>query len=333
MPDISAKTWSRFVTTNFCVTAEIMSCIHEFEFGNHHVSVKLPLPEYADRDEQYDDVATVASSRADTEEVLTYLVRKVDIEIAVQELISVPEVALLKPLKQIEHFSEEQQKVADKVCGRYSELAERAFQYWLEMIRWASGAAFIGQPGISGSGSGWPTYLMDSATNHRVWTSRVVIAVQREPEVTKEHWELAAEHLRNGDRLPMHLRFLHDAVTSTRHEQYKKAIIEIAMACEIYLRYMVFKFIPEGTPKELVRYIEEANINKYASKFFKSLVDESQTSEYKKIEKEISSLMSRRNSYVHMGQMDDADSALCQRFINTTRELFKIQLSSSKNAN
>lgn len=333
MTDISAKTWTRFETTNFCVTAEIMGSIHEYKFENHHVSVKLPLPEHADRDERFDDVASVSSSRADTDEVLSYRVRKVDVEIAVPEPISVPEEALSKPPKQIEHFSEEEKEVADRVCDQHSELAERAFQYWLEMIRWASDSALIGQPSISGYGSGWSTYLMESVTNHRVWASPVAFTVYRESEVTKKHWEVAAEHLQNGDEIPMHLRFLHDAVTSTRHGQYEKAIIEIAMACEIYLRYAVFEFIPERTPGELVKYIEEANINKYASQFFRSLVDESQISEYKKVAKEISSLMSRRNSYVHMGQMEGADNALCQRFINMARKLFTIQLSGNENEN
>jgi len=333
MPNISAKTWTRFVTTNFCVTAETMGSIHEFVFEDHNASVKLPRPEHADRDEQFDDLATVSSSRADTEEVLSYRVSKVDVEIAVPEPISVPEEALSNPPKQIEHFSEEQQKAVDRICDQHSELGERAFQYWLEIIRWASGDALIGQPSISGFGSGWSTYLMESSTNHRVWASPVMFTVHRETEVTKEHWKVAAEHLQNGDELPMHLRFLHDAVTSTRHGQYEKAIIEIAMACEIYLRYAVFEFIPERTPDELVKYIEEANINKYASQFFRSLVDDSQISEYKKIVKEISSLMSRRNNYVHMGQMDDADNALCQRFINTARKLFTIQLSRNKSEN
>ena len=333
MPEISAKTWSRFITTNFCVTAEIMGFMHEFKFDNHHVSVKLPLPEHADRDERFDDVASVASSRADTDEVLSYRVRKVDVEIAVPVPISVPKEALSNPPKQIKHFSEEEKAVADRVCNEHSELAGRAFQYWLEMMRWASDSALIGQHSINGYESGWSTYLMESKTNHRVWASPVMLSAYRESEVTKVHWEKAAEHLQNSDELPMHFRFLHDGITSTRHGQYKKAIIEIAMACEIYLRYSVFEFIPEGTPSELVKYIEEANINKYVSQFFRSLLDESQITEYKKIAKEISSLISRRNSYVHMGQMDDADNSLCQRFINAARKLFTIKLSIGENEN
>ena len=99
------------------------------------------------------------------------------------------------------------------------------------------------------------------------------------------------------------------------------------MACEIYLRYSVLEFIPKATPKEFTTYIEEANINKYVSKFFKSLVPDPQISNYNKIKKDISSLMSKRNSYVHMGKIPGANSTLCRRFIGTAKELFKIKLS------
>lgn len=102
------------------------------------------------------------------------------------------------------------------------------------------------------------------------------------------------------------------------------------MACEIYLRYQVFEFIPETTPEDIKKYIEEANINKYVSQFFKSLVPESQSAAYKKIAKDISSLMSRRNSFVHMGQLYDADKDLCHRFINTAQELFRVSIRNDK---
>lgn len=326
MPNISAKTWNRFITTNLCVAAEVMGSIHEFEFENHNVTVRLPKPEHADRDERIDDVASLISYRSDTKEPLLYSVLKVDVEIAIPSEISVPDEVLSKPPNQFEHFSDEQKNAVDSICKQFSDLAEKAFQYWLDIIRWVSGYALIGQPSISDFESGWSTYIMENATNHRVWGESVNITVYLDSEITKEHWEKALEHLVSGDVIPMHLRFLHDAKASIRNGQYEKAIIELAMACEIYLRYSVFEFIPNSTPAQLKTYIKEANINQYASKFFKELVPDSQASNYKKIAKDISSLMSRRNSYVHMGLLDDADDKLCRRFTDMAEKLFNISL-------
>lgn len=324
MPKISAKTWNRFITTNLCVVAEVMGSIHKFDFEKHHVSVLLPKPEHADRGESFDEVARTYTS--DTKEPQLYSVAKVDVEITVPKKISVPEEALYNPPKQFEHFSEDQKQAADTVCEQLSGIGERAFQYWLEVIRWASNNAMIGQPDISGVKSGWTTYLMDSSTNHKVWAGTINFTISGDVGLTKKNWEKAAEHLQKGYPIPMHIGFLHDAKASTRNGQYEKAIIELAMACEIYLRYAVLEFIPKSTPKEMKTYIEEANMNKYVSQFFKGLVLDLQSSGYKKISSDISSLMSRRNSYLHMGQLHDADRMLCRRYINTAEQLFEIHL-------
>ena len=333
MPEISARTWTRFLVTNFNVSADVMGLAHEFDFHGYNVSVSLPQTDQADRDERYDNVATASTRRADTAEPINYEVLKVDVEIDVKNRLSVPSEALENPPKQFQFFSEEQTKAVDDICEQYSEVADRAFQYWLGVIRWATDYSLIGQPEISGPDSGWSTYILESSTSHRVWAGTTVIRVQLHREVTKEHWEKASERLASCEDIPMHLRFLQDAETSTKNEQYEKAILELAMACEIYLRYSVFEFIPESIHYELKSYIEEANINRFVSKFFKSMVPADRLSEYKKLTSEISSLMSRRNSYVHMGKLNDANKETCDRFIKSTRLLFTIRLSSPETEN
>jgi hypothetical protein len=328
MPDIAANSWNRYVTTHFCVKADLMGATHEFLFENHRVLVRLPRVEHADRDEnKYDEVARLSSYRGDSKEPLTFTIIKVDVEVDVIGKISVPDDALTKPPSQYEAFSVEQKKVVDEICESHPGIAERAFEYWLEILRWSSGFALIGQPEISNNRSGWSTYIFDKSTQHRVWGCGSITTINKGFEVSKDHWEIARAHLAKGDNLPMHLRFLHGAEASARNAHYEKSILELAMACEIYLRFSVFSFIPDGTPRELATYIEEANINKYIGKFFKSLVPREKQSEYSRLAKDISSLMSRRNSYVHMGQMDGADRERCRRYINAAKLLFTIKLS------
>jgi hypothetical protein len=333
VPDISAMTWNRFITRNLSVAAEVMGSIHEFCFENLQVTIRLPAREDAKRDEKSDEVARLSCWSSISNEPIAYDVSKIDINVIYPETISVPKEALSNPPNQYDHFSDQQEKTVEHVCNQLSGVAERAFQYWLEILRWVSNNAMIGQPDISGFESGWSTYLKVASTSHAVWGSSKPIIIYTQPELTKEHWKAAGEHLNNGDTLPLHLRFLHAAKTSTRNGQYEKSIIELAMACEIYLRYQVFEFIPESTPVELKKYIEEANINKYVSQFFKSLVPESQKQTYRKVATDISSLMSRRNSYVHLGELHDANEDLCLRFINTAEDLFKINLRIDKDEN
>jgi len=333
MPEISTKTWSRFITRNLSVAAEVMGSIHEFGFEGFHVTIRLPTQDDAKRGEAFDEVAGLIRWCSNTNEPLVYDVSKVDVNVIFPESITVPEEALSNPPNQYNHFTDQQKEVVENICDKLSGVAEKAFQYWLEIVRWVSNNAMIGQPDISGFESGWSTYLMDASTDHMVWGSSHTIVARFQSEITKEDWKSVGDHLKNGDTLPLHLRFFHDAIATTRNGQYEKAIIELAMACEIYLRYQVFEFIPEHTPEEFRKYIEEANINKYVSQFFKSLVPESQKSTYKKVANDIASLMSRRNSFVHMGVLHDANEDLCRRFITTAEDLFKIKLRIDQNEN
>ena len=267
-----------------------MGSQHQFVFENFNVSVRLPNIEAADRDKGYDQIASLSSSLSKTSEPLTFSVHKVDLEIEIPKNLNVPKEALNKPPSQYDAFNDKQRESVDLICNEYPPLAERAFDYWLDILRWSTSCSLIGQSQLSEKHSGWGTYIVDDSTDHRVWGCTHIFVVKREYEVSAEHWNTAQKYLSQNAELPMHIRFLHDADTSIENQLYEKAILELAMSCEIFLRYSVFKTIPDTLSTELHTYIEEANINQYVGKFFKSLVDTSSENDYKRLTKEISSL-------------------------------------------
>lgn len=100
MPEISAKTWNRFITRNLSVAAEVMGSMHEFRFEDFHVTIRLPAQEDAERDDRFDRVARLTSWRSDTSEPLIYDVARVDVYVIYQKLVSVPIEALSNPPNQ-----------------------------------------------------------------------------------------------------------------------------------------------------------------------------------------------------------------------------------------
>lgn len=326
MPNINIKSWNRFIIPNFCVSASVMGLAHQFIFDNLDVKIKLPPREHADRDFKYNDVASLESSQAETNEPINYNVKKVDVEISEPNQISVPLEALEKPPKQFQYFSEEQKAAIDKITEIHSSVAKKAFNYWLDILRWSSNNAFIGQHQIYGNDSGWSTHIIDKETNKMVWIESMVISFPFFSEVTSEHWSLAQSRLMKNQSIPIHFKYLHSAEESNRNQLFQKAIVELAMSCEIFLRHSTLEFIPKSTPPDLVQYIEEANINKYVTSFFKHLVPQSQQKEYKKIQKVISSLINHRNSYLHMGTMNVVDQKKCYEYIAAIKKLFEIKL-------
>ena len=326
MPDIVAKSWRRYAVIHFSVEPDLMGASHEFLFEQHRVTVRLPRRETVDRDEpKFNPIAFVKSFRAETNEPLEYLVAQVELEIHILGSISVPVEALVKPPCLYELFSIEQRKSVDDICEIHPPIAERAFEYWLEIIRWSSGFAVIGQPEIiERSVSG--TYIHDNSTNRRIWNCGQISAGQWGPLVNKQHWDKASTHLANGDILPMQIRFLHDAETSVRNGYYEKSIFELAMACEIYLRSSVFKTIPNAMPNSMVTYIRKASISQYINKFFKKLVPRENKEQYSLLAENILLLMTDRNSYAHEGRMYNVNLERCRRYVGDVKLLFTIPL-------
>lgn len=324
MPQIKAKTWNRLNVTNLYIEAQLIGQKHTFIFEGRKTCILLPTKEAANENRPRNDTAHAVEYWSATNEPTTYSINQVDIEIEILGKISIPEVALSHPPTQYEAFTKEEQLTAQEITKQHSILAERALEYWLEILRWTSGYALIGKPAISSVQSGWATYICSEEENKRVWGGSRPIVVPWNPPVKLLAWESASQKLVNNEKLPIHLRFLHEAENSIEHQQIEKSVIETAMACETFLRYTVLQSIPTSLQNEITKYIEEANINKYVTQFFKSLIPENQAEKYKEISRELSSLFSRRNSYIHMGIIPQTDNARCIEFIRIAKSLFAI---------
>jgi hypothetical protein len=303
-----------------------MGLCHTFVFEGREVAVRLPTIQEANRGDGFDRVAWKSSEHASDGQPISFVIEKVDVEVVINDELDVPHEAMTAENVNHPAYTAEQSARMKEVSDQHYAVSLRAFQHWLEVLRWASGQARIGQPSVSSIRSGWGTYLHEKNTGHRVWGNGETFYATLRSELTRPQWEAASTQLFKGEKLPMHLRFLHDAESSLMNAYFEKAILELALACEIYVRYAVFEHIPIGTPKEIVTYIEEANINRYISKLFRSLVQSKDESTYANLKEDLSSLISRRNSYVHMGKMDDPTADRCRRYVKAVKSLFQIKL-------
>ena len=325
MPSIFAKSSHRFATNNLCVATEVMGKSHEFEFEGLTVRIQLPTQDEAEKD-QDNEVAQIQGRKTETNLIVSFHILSVDLFVSLPNRINVPEKALTLPPKQIEHFTQEEISALDSITESHSQIAERAFTHWLQILRWCSDNPLIGLPKVEGSDSGGGARILESSSNKCVWIGTVWFLADLYDAMDCEQWEVAQVRLVNGRSIPLHLHFLHLARQSFRNGEFEKSILETALSCEVYIRYSVFEFMPEDLSEEMTAYIEEANINQYVSRFFHSLVPNDQLSAYKKLKKDINSLMSKRNSYVHMGSMNGATPENCKRFIRCAKELSQILL-------
>lgn len=318
------KSWNSYTTPNFGVVAALMGSSHHFTFDNYEVEIQLP---YETGESQ---CRAVSWRMIDSVKVATeYIVNEVQVSVVLKDQnVDLPEKSLSSNNIDHSHFSTEQQSQLASLLQSYSEVSKGAFLYWLNMMRWTCNDSTIGKSQPFSNESGWSTHLVSGDMNKRIYLSNPVIQVTLKAPVSVAQWYKVQQKVTNEMDFPMYVKFMFDAQESMRLNYVERAIVELALACENYLRYSVFSLLPDSLRQDFVEYIEEANINQYLNRFFKNSFDNTylKSVKFKDLKSDISSLLSKRNKYMHMGKMDGATTENFVRYLKSTQHLFTLKI-------
>lgn len=298
---------------------------HTFERGGNEIQVTLPKLSALSDEFRSHGMASVGSSRAADGAVLDYEIHRVDVRTDASMSILVDPETFNRAPKAYELYTQQEQDEFENICDRHLDIAKTSFEYWLSVLRWKLEDHRIGRVQIVGAESGWSTYLEDVENSHDLWAARLMYSVPGYRVVKRHEWAEIEHSLQLKESPPTHIGLQHDAQENISHRDYRSALIELAMCCEIFLRSMVLKRLPKSFPENLVGAIEELNINQYVTKHFRNLVIEKDRDEYKKLSNELSSLFDKRNKLLHMGNSEGATREQCERFIRTAKQLLAFE--------
>lgn len=318
------KSWNRFLTRHFAVPPDVIGSQHEFDFQNASVLLKLPTLDQVDRPKRADDVATISIRRSSDDEPIEITIHKVDVEVTADFSFPIPPDALTRNANAFDLFSEDQQKQLETAADRHQERAEGAFQYWIRIMRWTCDDYRIARDSVSGFSSGWSTDLVDVETEHRVWGQCLTSCVPGSRRVNKAEWTKVQEKLTAGLLPPIYIELMHDAQAQLDLGDYRRALLDMAVACETYLRTIVLRGLPAALNAKLVGYIEEGNISQFINKFVPEFLDETAKQEFRRIKSDLFSLFETRNKLMHLGSTEGVDHEVCERFIAVTEKLLAI---------
>lgn len=317
-----ATSWNRFLTRSLSVNPEIMGLKHKFQFEKNHIEISIPDTSKVTSNHDGSDIATVSSRWASNNQPIDYDIHQVDVITNRGCSIAINPEALKKPPNAYDLYTQAEREQFQAHCIDHELLAIRAFEYWLSILRWRLDDYRIGQPEVIGNSSGWSTRLEDRESKKTIWVQTALITVQGSKKINLEEWNDIQNQLTLSKSIPIYVSLKHDAEASMKHGDYARSIVELAMACEVFMRFMVIDRLPNELKQNLVEAIEELNINQYVTKHFKSLIPEANLKEYGPLSKELSSLFSKRNKIVHIGKNEGTDRENCIRFIGVTNKLF-----------
>jgi hypothetical protein len=304
---------------------------HEFEFAESRIIITLPnISEVGDVNSNQPKAVCQAWRPVNGEYIPSnYDIYRVQIKVISNAAPAIHPDMLNLNINQYDLIDKEEQQVLDDLGDSNFNIAVAAYEYWLAVLRWKTGDHQIGREDTIGNAAGKTPRLYTVDTEKAVWASMVVINFGASHKTTLEEWEASEVALKNNEKVPEHIILLQDAQENHQRLDYRRSLIDIAIACEIYLRFKVLSSMPEDLLPSLRVVIESMNINQYATKFFPEILDPDGKATYKSLIKELGSLFDVRNKIMHMHNNDRATSEQCVRFIELAKNLFQLDLNIS----
>jgi len=304
---------------------ELLGCSHAFPFTGARIELTLPgIDRVAERNDGHVSV-TPGSRKASDGSVLEFNVHRVGVTADLGRATLIAPESLERPPVLYELYEESERQCMKKLCQEHQASSEAAFQYWLSVLRWKLDDYRIGRSVQLKHESGSGTYLHDQESNHPVWTSGGVRVVEGRRVMDATEWGAVEVHLQTEKAPPIYASLRLDAEESLFHRDYRKSLIELAMACELFLRQMVLQRLPENLSPSLVETVEELNINQYVSKHFLAILSEAGKREFRGLKPELESLFSKRNKLLHMGKTEPAAEDNCERFLRIAVRLHRLE--------
>lgn len=330
MADISipVSSWNRFLVRNFRIEPRLAGARHEFTYDHCKVLVQLPSNKYLPKEPFEGEILSFNTYReSDGEIIPVYLrVHVVDITISCSEKIVVNGEIANHPPNAYNIVPKSQQESLDVLAGSHSLMAEKVFDLWIRILRWKSRDGGIGRPRVIGHESGWGTHLVADSDGKQIWNFREPeILWIGEPVVTAEIWNTVESAIQSDKQPPVFIELMYDAVEHVRLGDLQRATVDMAVACECYLRKLVTESLPNGLTNSLSGYVDDANIRTVLTKFIPDLLNDEERQHLKRIESRLHKLFNVRNDILHTGRNQALSANDCAKFLDATRALIDIK--------
>lgn len=116
-----------------------------------------------------------------------------------------------------------------------------------------------------------------------------------------------------------------DAIEHIKSGDLQRAIVDMAIACETYLRKLVADNLPDSITKSIVEYVDNCNIRNVLTKFVPELADEGEKKTLKTITSTLHHLFDKRNDALHTGRVSEVTLPECYRYLKATKRLLQLR--------
>lgn len=331
--EIIASTWNRFLSRSLVIEPELIGKSTEFKYDNRKIKISIPteaidklwkevdLPSFDEEDKRLAILAWREEEVGRTPtQILVYFV---DMTLEIPERLRIKSELLSRPPNASDILNQEEQSSLDNIAISNGKIAEAAFEYWLRVLRYESRNWSIGRPSVKSHRSGWGTYLFAHIERKRFWNANIPVSVPTIPEkvINSDIWSSTEKSLQDGIDSPLYFAIYFDGIEHLMLADYQRAIVDFAVACEVFMRSKLAKLIPSSLTNPLAKYILEASAFRVRTQFFPELLSPIGMRTFKGLSKDLEKLFESRNKILHSGISDGSSISLVSRFQQTTARI------------
>jgi len=172
---------------NFHIKPILAGTVHHFEMDKFAIIVRLPKRPHPSSMSKYDEYAPITCNSwknlSNRMLPIEFNVYRIMIEVDGGGECSIPADSIGKV--NVSLFSKFKRNQLDAQANRLKETADKAFDYWLSILRWRSGNPYIRPPFGRNESLNFGTYLLDNNTHKRFYSPGHSFTVHSTSPITR----------------------------------------------------------------------------------------------------------------------------------------------------
>ena len=306
--------------TKLEIAPSLVGSSHRWPFDNKEAEIRLPQkPEWRDGILGNDKISCGSFRRYGTRlQPLVFDIHSVDLMILLPGKRVIPNETLGRVSD--EGFTKRQRSSLDRLCEDVASMSDKAFEYWLRVLRWVTMNSKIGQPSVIDNQSGWSTHLLDETSGQPFYASGQTYLVPAQYPISKREWRRAQELLHCAEEPPIWVDFLFEAEHRLDNGDLHGGILSLAIGCESLLKKLFSLHARRPTNEKFLQLIDHTPTRAiiaawedlgFKTKAWKNAFDK----------KALNALYEERNRIVHRGRVKGLRATECIRYAAAVRKL------------
>jgi len=319
--DIKLYSIAKVGITNFSILPEVMGAKAYFVYDGYEITILLPS-------EYEDERATVTKRLADNGAATRVEISSLDIQVKNPGKITVPVEMLNSNCNAYDLADESLTEELESRIFKYQHIVNEAINVWLRCLRWKRNDWRVGRNGsnVGQYVDASQVNLINRESDEKIWHGPLHYTLPGCAAISRECWNATESLLKNNETSPVYYDLLFDSEAHLNDGEIKRALVEVAMAAEIFIRTIVENRIPEDLNRKIKDYVDRVSIRTVFESFLTEHLDSSQREilfkDDERLRSNILRLFNDRNTIMHSGVIDSLDRGLCSAYISDVKKIF-----------